>query len=214
MYARNQYHDSETRKHHTSCSLFNEQHRISDDIASVLDELEQHDVETAAVGCGGCFVADTSEAVFYVAQQHRDVDSIYLKFDATDESEYTRRELGELVVETARELDVPVDWDGDESTAIQVGVDAIDDDVRRTATFEFKTFNESDGSTFVSTNIDGVDETAPYWVRDQLEATHASVVDELEPETPHEVVVELDEHVVGEIRNAENVVVYERGQEC
>lgn len=105
------------------CSLFDARHGVSGDIAAVLDAVADcfDDVEVAATGCGSCFDTDATVGVFYTAQSPGTAQSLYLKYDVDDDADVTRYGVGAAIVGAAHAVGVPVEWDGDTSTAIHVG---------------------------------------------------------------------------------------------
>lgn len=110
--------------HESSCGLEDEHATVSQAFTGVLEAVAERapiECEVAACGCGSCFVTEKPAAVFWVAQRNA-TDEMAVKFDSEDD-DFTRSDLGDLLVEVAEDHGVPVSWNGNTRKCVYLGVD-------------------------------------------------------------------------------------------
>lgn len=112
--------------HDSACGLQDDNAQVRDDFIDVIEETLKRTgpgrtTDWGAAGCGSCFHSDADAVIFWVAQGDS-VDSMVLKYDVGDDSEMSRSDLGELIVDTAEDLGVAVSWNNDPSTCVFLGV--------------------------------------------------------------------------------------------
>jgi len=116
-----------------TCGLYASGHRIAADFADVLDAFEDAfdhgDATVVAGGCNGCtHVGDANVWANYVAQGSDDIDSLFVGYGASDDTEVTAADVAALLVIIARDMGVPVSWNGDTSKKVCLGdADAYDE---------------------------------------------------------------------------------------
>lgn len=116
-------------KHESACDLFEEDHRINTRFVDVIEEVVRRartvnvDIHYGAAGCGTCFHADEADgAIFWVAQGDGAKQEA-LKYDVDDDCHMSRADLGQLIVDVAEDMSVPVSWNGDPGMSVIIGVD-------------------------------------------------------------------------------------------
>lgn len=120
------YVQSDTYRAESTCKLFADDHMIAEPIADVLERIDRAgDIGVAATGCPSCGTIEEPARVTYVAQRDgAREESVYLNYAVDEGFPLSDELLGAIVVKAAELEEVPVYWDGDDSTAILVGEDA------------------------------------------------------------------------------------------
>jgi hypothetical protein len=107
-------------KHQDTCSLFNPEHKVSDKIADLFEELGDRDIVVKSTGCGSCFHSDQDKVVFFVAQDRGVQDSLHLKYGTSDDEEMSDKELACEILQAADEVGLDTDWNGSTARCVEV----------------------------------------------------------------------------------------------
>lgn len=107
-----------------TCGLFSEEHAIPENIAIVLNRLDEKfgdDIGVVAGGCGSCTIVEEPLGVFYIAQDAGLHEHLMLKYDADGDAPLTRNELGEVICKVAEECGADWSWNGSTRKCICLG---------------------------------------------------------------------------------------------